>query len=299
MVFIDRSIPGIKPGSAEWMKYMSASKVAAIMGHSDYDSWFSLWHKMNGTIAPDPETDEHRRGHYLEPACLAWFHDQHPGWKFTPTGMWVHPDHEWASATPDEIGWTPDGQVIIEAKSSNLDYEWGEPGTDQIPPGYNDQVQWQMFCTGMRRAYLPVITNGLRFVEYVVDYDPGYVGEMLAVAIEFMATLKAGQKPSVDPLDGHLSTYQAVRELNPGILDETIDVDDDMALPFLEANADVKAAENRLQAAKNVLADYVGEAHYVTWGKTKLLTRQSKKGGIPYFVSARNLPIPEKETSNV
>lgn len=297
--FTDRSVPNVKPGSPEWFKYMSASKIAAIMKHSDYDSWFSLWHKMKGTVAPDPETDEHRRGHYLEPAVLAWFHDQHKDWTFTPTGMWVHRNIPWASATPDEIGHTPDGAVIVEAKSSGKDWEWGEPGTDEIPPGYVDQVQWQMFCTGLRRAYVPVITNGLNFAEYVVEYDASYVAEMQDTAIRFMRSLNLNEKPSIDPLDGHLATYRALRELSPGISDETVDVEDEMALPFLEANADLKAAEVRLQAAKNVLADYVGEARYVKWGDTKLLTRQSKKGGLPYFVAGRNLPVPEKEPSNV
>jgi putative phage-type endonuclease len=298
--WVDRSVPNIKPGSPEWMKLMTASKVSAIMGHNTYDSWFSLWHKMHGTVESDPETDEHRRGHYLEPAILAWFHDQHPEWTFTSTGMWVHPTARWAAATPDEIGHLPDGsKVLVEAKSSGLDYEWGDTGTDQIPPGYKDQVQWQMFCTGLRRTYVPVITSGLNFAEYVVDFDADYVADLYRRAVDFMSTLRRGEKPSINPLDGHLATYRAIRELNPGILDITAEVEDEHAHPFLIASAEVKAAEERLQAAKNVLAEYVGEAHYVYWGKTKLLTRQSRGGGTPYFVAARGLPIIEKETSNV
>jgi putative phage-type endonuclease len=278
------------------MKYMSASKVSAVMAHSTYDSWFSLWHKMKGTITPDPDSDETRRGNYLEPAILAWFHDQHPDWTFTPTGMHIHPEYDWCSATPDEVAWTPDGPVLVEAKSSNLDYEWGDPGTDEVPPGYYDQAQWQMFCAGLGRVHMPIISTGLNFAEYVITYNAEYVRDMFTRAAEFMRTLDLNQRPSVDPLDGHMATYRAVRELNPGILDVTVEVEDEHAHPFLVAVAERKAAEYREQAAKNVLAELAGEAHYVYWGKQKLLTRQSKNGGTPYFVAARGLP--ELETSN-
>lgn len=296
--FVDRSIPGIKPGSAEWMKYMSASKVAAVMGHSTYDSWFSLWHRMKGNVAKQGDDDTTRRGHYLEPAIIAWFQDQHPDWTFTPTGMWIHPTVEWAAATPDKIGHTPEGAVIVEAKTSDLDFEWGEPGTDAIPPGYYDQVQWQMWVTGLRTAYVPVLMSRLQFAEYVIQYDPDHVKEMVTRTVEFMRTLAHNEKPSIDPLDGHQQTYRALKELNPGINDVSVDVHPDLANEFLRANAAVKAAEYRLQAAKNVLAEAAGEAHYVYIGKQKLLTRQSKGGGLPYFVAARNLPA-ELELENV
>jgi predicted phage-related endonuclease len=298
--WVDRSVVTVRPGTPEWLRYMSASKVAAVAGHSPHDSWFSMWHKMKGTVPPDPETDEHRRGHYLEPAILAGLHDQHPDWTFTWTGMWVHLEANWASATPDEIGHMPDGTpVIVEAKSSNLDYEWGEPGTDQIPLGYKDQVHWQMWVTGLRRAIVPVITTGLNFAEYVVDFDAAYMEDLFQKVYAFMETLWHNRRPSIDPLDGHMATYRAVRELNPGISDETAEATEDQAVAFLTATAEAKAAEYRLQAAKNVLAEQAGEAHYVYIGKQKLLTRQSKGGGTPYFVTARGLPAQlEKETSN-
>lgn len=293
--FVDQSIPEIAPGSTEWFTYMTASKVSAIMKHSTYDSYMSLWLKMAGQIQPEPDDDIKRRGHYLEPAVRAWFRDQHPDWQVTETGMWVHKEIPWAASTPDGIIHTPEGQELFEAKSSTLDHEWGEPGTDQIPPGYYDQVQWQMFTTGMRRVRLAVIKSYLDFAEYVIDYNTEYVAVMLSQVMEFMDTLEQGKRPSIDPLDGHTATYAAIKELNPGIEDDTFELGDEDAIRYLKAVATRKAAESIEQGAKSVIADLAGEAHYIEWGGKKMFTRQSRSGGTPYLVASKNLPtIPEE-----
>lgn len=298
IAFTDPSVPEVTPGSAEWMTYMTASKVSAIMKHSVYDSYLSLWLKMAGQIPREEDTDITRRGHYLEPAVRAWFRDQHPDWQVTETGMWIHKEIPWAASTPDGIIHTPDGTEIFEAKSSTLDAEWGEPLTDQIPPGYYDQAQWQMFTTGFRRVRLAVIKSYLDFAEYVIEYDAPYVATMLARVIEFMDSLEKGERPSLDPLDGHAATYEAIKQLSPGIEDEDFEIGDEDAIRFLKANADRKAAELVEQGAKSYIADLAGEAHYITWNGKKLFTRQSRGGGTPYLVASKNLPtIPEESAA--
>lgn len=298
ITFDDQSLPTVAPGSAEWMTYMTASKVSAIMKHSTYDSYLSLWLKMAGQIQPEPDSDITRRGHYLEPAVRAWFRDQHPEWQVTETGMWVHPEIPWAASTPDGIIHTPEGTELFEAKSSTLDGEWGEPLTDQIPPGYKDQAQWQMFTTGRRRVRLAVIKSYLDFAEYIIDYDPEYVALMLAHVTTFMDSLEQGKRPSLDPLDGHAATYAAIKELNPGIEDSEYELEDADAIRYLKATAVRKEAELVEQGAKSYIADLAGEAHYITWNRKKLFTRQSRSGGTPYLVSSKNLPaIPEESAA--
>lgn len=290
--------PDYKPGSPEWYKLMTASKIAAVMGHSPHDSYFSMWHKMNGTMRPDPDSDEKRRGDYLEPAVINWFRDQHPEFIVMKSRMYTMygtrwgatPDAEVAPADPNKE-YLP--RELVEAKTSTLDWEWGEEGTDQVPIGYYDQGQWQMFVTGRRRVWMPVLLNSLRFTEYVIDYNPEYVAKMVDKATAFMETLDRGQRPSMDPMDGHMQTYRAIRELHPYIDDETIEVDEATAAEFCIAVENRKRAEVREQAAKNMLAQIGGNAHYVVSGRTKLLTRQSRGGGAPYYVAARGLPTIE------
>jgi hypothetical protein len=204
--------------------------------------------------------------------------------------MWVHPEIPWAASTPDGIIHTEAGTEIFEAKSSTVDAEWGKPGTDEVPPGYYDQAQWQMFTTGMRRVRLAVIKTYLEFAEYVIDYDPAYVAEILSEVNEFMDSLEQGRRPSLDPLDGHAATYAAIKELNPGISDEVFALEDDDATRYLTALAARKAAEEAEQAAKTWIADKAGEARSIEWNGRKVFTRQSRGGGTPYLVAAKNLP---------
>ena len=43
-------VPRLEPGSAAWLQRMSASKIAAVVGLSSYQSRFSLWHRMAGLV---------------------------------------------------------------------------------------------------------------------------------------------------------------------------------------------------------------------------------------------------------
>lgn len=291
--FKDLSVPNVKPGSLEWLGYMSASKIAAVMGHSEYDSYFSLWHRMNGTVAQEPDDDTKRRGHYLEPAIAAWFQDQHPDWAIRETGMWINPACEWQAASPDRLvltdGESFEGARLLQCKSDAA-HEYGEPGSDQVPVGYFDQVQWEMHVTGIHICHLAVITPFLVFAEYVIEYDAEYAAGLVAAAEPFMLSLLAGDKPSIDPMDGHTATYRAVKELHPDIEDEDVVLPDDVALAFLTAREEKTAAEHAEQAARSVIADYMGNAKSCSWGGKKIFGRQVRGSGTPYMVAAKNLP---------
>ncbi|MCW2542827.1 MAG: hypothetical protein JWM40_379, partial [Frankiales bacterium] len=163
------------PGTEEWSKVITASKVAAILGLSPYDSPLSCWHKMKGNIPLEQETEDHRRGHYAEPAILAWWHDQHPELlgvlELQP--QFRRDDLPWAAATPDAAAVNPDTQerVLVEAKTARSLDDWGTPGTDEIPAYYLVQVLFQLHLSGLRRAYVPVWGSWFEMEEYVVDYD--------------------------------------------------------------------------------------------------------------------------------
>jgi hypothetical protein len=62
--------PGyIEPGSPEWLRAITPSKVAAILGVSRWESPYSLWHRMKGTVPPEGPKDIFQIGHDYEPAA--------------------------------------------------------------------------------------------------------------------------------------------------------------------------------------------------------------------------------------
>jgi predicted phage-related endonuclease len=274
------------PGSPEWLRFMTASKIAAVVGTSPYESKFSLWHKMHGDIPSGHVTDNpiFNYGHYLEPVLLKWFGDQHPEVEVV-RGEWTTTDGEFG----DRFGATPDGEFygtgtsgIVEAKTSRLSWEWD----NGVPAGYYDQVQWTLFVTGEQVAYV-VADVSMEFREYRVERDEARINHLVGEARAFMASLAAGTPP---PIDGSAHTYQAVRELHPEIDPEDVEIPDDLAVRWLDERESLAEFTEREQRAKSEIAALMGTARRAVWNGHALFTRQARGGGTPYLVAGRNLP---------
>jgi len=285
------------PGSAEWLSWMTASKVAAVMGTSPFESRFSLWHRMAGQIGGEVENDEMRYGLVIEPALVAWFAQAHPELTLDPAAptwiTWPTDERRWA-ATPDAIVIEPDGrQVPLEVKTGRDAWEWaasetlwspGEPLA--IPPGYHDQVQWQIALMGSTHGYVAAdVMMSLRW--YRIDADPERVQAIMREVDEFMASLARHEAP---PIDGSTFTYQAIRELHPDIDDVDVQANSEDAEAWLAARQICSVSERIEREARSRLIDAMGNARRLTWGEHTLLTRQSKNGGTPYAVAGRHLP---------
>lgn len=278
-------VPRLEPGTDEWMRHMSASKIAAVVGLSPWESKFSLYHRMAGLVPREETSDVMARGHYLEPAIAAWFADQHPDMQVTTTGTFLHRDRTWQAATPDRLGIHPDGAVdVVECKSAGDAAGWGEPGTDEIPIYYRCQVMWQLDTLGLDRCHVAVILPHLTFAEYVIDYDADEARILRDAAEQFLADLHAGQRPDIDD---STATHQVVRELHPDIDGSRADVPDDLAITYLAAVAAEKAAKDEKRAATSQMLDHMGDARDAYWNGTKIAYRMAKNGDTPYLCAAR------------
>lgn len=283
-------IPKLLPGSPDWLKVMSASKIPAMLGLSPWDSRYSLWQQMAGRITRDDETDVTRRGHYLEPALLAWFTDQHPGGNISKGAAFAHVDRPWQTATPDGLLWTrstrPEVTALIEAKTALKDWEWGQEGTDEIPPYHRAQVQWQMDTTGIHRVHVVCLSTHFVFREYVVDYDPEDAAWLREQAEQFLASIAAGVEPDLDDSD---HTYEAVKQLHPLIDGSEINLSPEVAVEWIHAARQKAVAERAFTAARTKVAAEMGNAAVATFGQVTYATRQSRSGGTPFVVIGQGL----------
>jgi len=274
-------VPRIEPGNPEWLTIMSASKIAAVLGLSPWESRFSLYHRMTGMVGDDGN-EQTRRGHYLEPAIAAWFADQHPDWRLEETGTWLHPERRWQAATPDRIVHLPDGTVeLVECKSSGMFEGWGDPGTDTIPVYYRGQVIWQLDTLGLQRCHVAVILPFLEFRSYVVEYDPGEAQFMRDTAADFLADIRNGNRP---PIDGSDATYQVVRQLHPDIDGDDREIPANLALDYRIACAEYDAAELTKRGLTSEIIDLMGTARYATWQSERVAMRVPGRKGKPPFL---------------
>lgn len=214
---------------------IGASEIAALVGMSSWSTPASVWAEKMGLDAfeGNPFTEW---GSTCEPAIAAWYAKENnllsmaSEWSFdawlqsasdlsalVPCGSLVHPEDDWALATPDRLV-VIDGAVqkIVQIKTSQMASEWGEPGTDVIPDAYLCQVTWEMWLC--RATFGPQIDTcdvavsicGRPPVTYVVAYDEAFLQTLRAAGLHFVNNhLLPGVEP---PLDyGHAVTQEYIR----------------------------------------------------------------------------------------
>lgn len=295
----------LTPGSPEWTKLMTASKVSAVLGLSPWQSPYSLWMEMSGRVQRPDANDAQRRGTYLEAGVLAWWLDQHPDiddWNDQPE----YRKGDWAAATPDRSAWldcehdnrsdcTTRCLVLVEAKTVARSDDWGDPGTDQIPAYYYAQVVWQMHVSGIHTCYVPILTGGLRFAEYVVHYSPDDGAAMERICREFYDSLAGDTPPD---LDDSVATFDTVKRAHPEIdRGESVEIDAKEAKALVDWCDELKVTERMTRLSKTRVIDAMGRAQYATHQGVRIARRQPRGDDVTFVVLAKPSDLTESESA--
>jgi putative phage-type endonuclease len=286
----------LQPGSPEWQRELTASKIAAVLGLSPWESRYSVWWRMRGALPAEPETKAQTRGHYLEDAVARWLADQYNFDDMRWGGCWRNRDRPWQVASPDRLAWTTGGEyvdAVVECKTAASWESWGPDGSDEIPAYYRAQVVWQCDTLGLDTAYVGVLLGNLEFRGYVIRPTPAEIDMVRAEAREFLDSIATDEVPDID---AHGATYTVIRALHPDIdRDQVLEVDEELAVEFVSAVTAARDAEEAKNLAVNRLADAMGAAHKATaWGR-KIAHRQTNGRGSPYLKPAPTLPTPPQE----
>lgn len=280
-------LPLLEPGTDGWLRSMSASKIAAVVGLSPYESRFRLWHRMADLLPVEPMAPHLARGHYLEDGICRWFADQHPDWTIADGGTWQHPTEPRFTASPDRVLLVDGERRGLEVKTAANDDEWGEPGTDQVPAGYAAQVQWQMHCGGYDITHVAVLSAFLELREYVITYNPTDAAWLHTEALTFLNSLPDGPTPQRPDIDAHDATYEAIRQLHPGIdPTRTVEVEFELYLRYAAAIENAKTATSELQQCKALLLDLMGDARNAQCNDIPVARRQPARGDAVALYSA-------------
>lgn len=279
----------LSPGSPEWCRRVSPSKVAAILGISPWDSQRSMYHKMRGEIPWNEESPAMERGNLCEPAVLAWWrkHQDHEGWEDQPTFTLG----DWCVATPDAITREGDDEVLVEAKTAaNMD-DWGDPGTDEIPTYYLCQVYFAMEVAHragrpVARCHVPVLGGyRLLFSNYVVEYDGAIGAGLIARMEEWRDHLAAAVPPA---LDDTAATFEAMRKVHPEIdAKTTVELAPDVAAELVEAIAATEQAKARERLVRSTVLEAMGRANWADCKGTRIARRQPNPTGVSFVPVAK------------
>lgn len=280
-------------GSPEWHQAragaLGGSEIAAALGLSIFESPFSLWHRKAGQIGPVEDNGEMYWGRIHEPQLRAEFAKRHPEFVVEgDIGTWRDGEHEFIVANPDgllyQYSGLPDRHSpceIWEGKCARSRTNWGDDGSDDIPVYYRAQGLWYCRVFGARRVRFSVLFFGCEYAEFVVEYDEAEAAILIERGAAFMQSLRDGIRP---PIDSHEKTYGAIREMAPGIEDYDVELERELALPYLEAQ---KAYEEAVLARRQTTAqvmDAIGPGRRATWIGEPIARRQRKGDANPHLV---------------
>lgn len=281
----------IEPGTADWMQAMTASKIAAVVGLSKWDTPHSLWHAMAGTTPREPQTRAQTRGHVYEPLIRGWVADLHPQWIVSETGTWQHEDEAWMLASPDGLIHDADGLMALLEIKTDRDYwrNWREG----VPSYYQAQCQWQMAVTGVRQTVVaacgPDELMDMKPALHTLDADPSVQGWLMQEGRSFMQSLDLGIEPPADfrqPPDREVLRWKHTEIVD----DPGVEIPAEMARPWLNALAEQATATEDRDAYQAQMLAYLGDAKKATFGGVTLGTRRKGRGdGPPSFSTAQKL----------
>ncbi|ETD31241.1 YqaJ viral recombinase family protein [Williamsia sp. D3] len=272
----------IPPGSAEWLKLITPSKVPSILGVSRFKSQFTLWHEMAGIVEQTPikdaQQDDFDYGHAAEMAAAEYWKYKNPGWLISRGEVQTsNPALPFANlATVDRRGVRGSLRRVVEVKTARDLLEWGDDGSGIVPQDYTAQVITQQLITGWTDpANIVLWPQYGKPKIYVIEYDQQIATAIIERCQQWMTSLTELVRP---PLDDSISCYETVKALHPDIDDTDAPIDPELAADYLATNAALKAAKKREQGLKTRLLDAMGSSHYAVVGDQRIADRRPARG---------------------
>ena len=235
---------------------ITATDIAAISGLDQYRTAIDVWMDKTGRSKPFAGNIRTRWGHLLERPIRDDYAERHNVRVEIP-GTLEHSGVPWAKATPDGICYPPRATrprngLEIKTHSIRMADQYGNPGTDQIPPGELVQCTWNMFVSGLDSWDLVAFIDG-QPSEYHVDRDDDLIELLRADAEKFLVDHVRKDVPP-DP-DGSESYNRYLSTAYPQRLQDLVQLD---------GRPEAMALVRHLRLARDHLAQVTTEVEIVT-----------------------------------
>jgi putative phage-type endonuclease len=187
---------------AEWLDVrqssLGASEAATALGLNPWETRLQLYLRKLGMADPVRETPAMRWGTRLEP-LLAEEYTRETGFSFIAEQLFVRdPVRGFMSATLDRV--REDGRVLeLKTCGARGAAEWGEAGSDDVPPRYITQIMHQLIVTGTEIADLAVLIAGQDFRVYTIRRDDAVADRIVEANAEMWDRVQRRDPPPIDP----------------------------------------------------------------------------------------------------
>lgn len=254
---------------------IGGSDAAAVLGISPWRSRLGLWEEKIGLRPPSAPSERMVWGSRLEDAVAKGWADDYKV-SVRKVGFRRHAAYPFLIGHPDRSLGEDRG---LEIKTSDrLGDEWGEEGSDKIPPHYWTQVQHYMVLMGWWSMDVAVLVRGNELHSYTVPADFEFQANLVTEeGIFWGENVLAGIPP--DP-DGSEDAQAVIRRR----FRQSIEKDTIVATPQVDLLGrrllDVKESigvleieerelQSRIMAYIGIHGGVTGDGWSATWGNRK------------------------------
>jgi len=165
---------------------------------------------------------------------------------------------------------------IVEAKTTGLTGEWGEPGTDDVPLRVNLQVQHQMLCTGFSKAHIVVLLGkwGLTEEMYLVERNEDIIQAIITRGTQFWNDYVLTKTPPPETEAGHVETFKRIVR----VPEKFAEVDSGIVFKWETWRQARLDAEKQEKEAFAKLLTFMGDAEGAYLNDGRMLTYFKQKG---------------------
>ena len=245
---------------------IGGSDIGAICGVNPFRGRMEVYLDKVGAIEPAEPNDAMQWGTILEPVIVKQFcerYDARIEIDVPMARMEGYPHiifHADGLILDDEDKAT----ALFEAKTSGaFARAMFGPGTAEIPPSYNLQVQQGMAVFDLPRAFMAVLIGGQDWRVYEILRDDELIADMITVADNFWPYVVNKEPPDIDGSKDSARYLEAMYPQDSGAEIRA----DGFAIEWARRLRQAREAKAQAEAdellARNVIVDYMRDATYL------------------------------------
>lgn len=234
----------------EWLELrdtgVGGSEIAGILGHSPWDSPYTVWARKRHEMPPLQESAPMRWGKALEQAIATqWSIDSGiESWQPDPITIYRSLECPIALSSPDRLTKDLDGWVEIKNVGLWRAEEWDHG----VPLPYWCQAQFQLAVSGLPVCHVAALVGGQDLRWRRVEADPEWQAMAFEVAESFWHLVKSGTPPDPDASD---ATRKALQERYAEKVPDAVEGGADLAIA-VAAYLDGAELEKQARSAKTL-----------------------------------------------
>jgi putative phage-type endonuclease len=284
---------------------IGGTDIGAILGLSPYKTPLELWSELvSGEPAPKRDLLHLRYGQHNESFIAreyerasqmftvehqpTLFHKEH-GFMFGHIDRFIQDTPD----TPAVVDGVVTAKRLLECKTSSAfsKNDWGEPGTDQVPPLYLVQCAWYMAITECESADLAVLIGNSDFRIYTIERDLELEGLILSHATSFWHDNVLSHRPP-QPINSQDAAILFPQEA------EGVSVEADEGLlncidQYQDVCTKAQTLSDESERLKLEILNYMGHAEKLTHRGRTLATWKCAKGSSRIDTKALTKAHPE------